>query len=301
MTDRQFQTTSETGLDHETVPMRLWHKAKKLGTWDPQDIDFTRDREDWAQFDELEREVMLHLTAEFLGGEESVTNDLLPLIQTVAGEGRLEEEMYLTSFLFEEAKHVESFRRFLDEVADVHTDLSRFHGENYQQIFGDKLPTALNALREDPSPQNQAIASVTYNMIVEGVLAETGYYAFHSMLEEQDLLPGMREIAGLLKQDESRHLAFGVYFLSRLTAEHGDEVWETIEGRMNEMLPLAIGMINETFEQYDELPFGLELDTFVEYATQQFQKRYARIAKARTETVDDLNDDKDSFNGAAAE
>jgi ribonucleoside-diphosphate reductase beta chain len=301
MTNRKFQTTSEQGLDHETVPMRLWHKAKKLGTWDPQDIDFTKDKEDWNGFDDLEKEVMLHLTAEFLGGEESVTNDLLPLIQTVAGEGRLEEEMYLTSFLFEEAKHVESFRRFLDEVAGEKTDLGRFHGENYQIIFGDKLPTALNALKEDPSPQNQAIASVTYNMIVEGVLAETGYYAFHSMLEEQDLLPGMREIAGLLKQDESRHLAFGVYFLSRLTAEHGDAVWNTIEGRMNEMLPLAIGMINETFDQYDELPFGLELDTFVEYATTQFQKRYARIAKARTETVEDLNDDEDSFNGAAAE
>ncbi|MGM0557321.1 MAG: R2-like ligand-binding oxidase [Myxococcota bacterium] len=301
MTERKFKTTSEAGLDHETVPMRLWHKAKKLGTWDPQDIDFTKDREDWEGFTELEREVMLHLTAEFLGGEESVTYDLLPLIQTVAAEGRLEEEMYLTSFLFEEAKHVESFRRFLDEVPNEKSDLSRFHGENYQQIFGDKLPTALNALKEDPTPQNQAVASVTYNMIVEGVLAETGYYAFHSMLEEQDLLPGMREVAGLLKQDESRHLAFGVYFLSRLTAEHGDDVWNAIEARMNEMLPLALGMINETFDQYDELPFGLELDTFVNYATTQFQKRYARIEKARRETVDDINDDEDSFNGVAAE
>ena len=27
--------------------MRLWHKAKRLGTWDPRDIDLTRDAEDW--------------------------------------------------------------------------------------------------------------------------------------------------------------------------------------------------------------------------------------------------------------
>lgn len=299
MTKRTFQTTSATGLNHDTVPMRLWHKAKKLGTWDPRDIDFTKDKADWAGFSDLEKKVMLHLTTEFLGGEESVTYDLLPLIGTVAAEGRLEEEMYLTSFLFEEAKHVESFRRFLDEVACVDHDLSHFHGDNYLTIFGEKLPDALNALKADPSPRNQAIASVTYNMIVEGVLAETGYYAFHSMLRERDLLPGMREIAGLLKQDESRHLAFGVYFLSRLTAEHGDEVWHAIESRMNEMLPLALGMIDEIFASYDELPFGLELSTFVNYATVQFQKRYARIERAREQSIDEIQADTASFDGAA--
>lgn len=34
----------------------------------------------------------------FQAGEESVTLDLLPLIQVIAGEGRIEEEMFLTSF-----------------------------------------------------------------------------------------------------------------------------------------------------------------------------------------------------------
>ncbi len=287
-TERSFQTTSPAGLNHDLPPMRLWAKAKKLGAWDPQDIDFSQDIEDWQQMSDLEREVLLHLTAQFLAGEESVTLDLLPLIMTVAKEGRLEEEMYLTSFLFEEAKHVEVFRRFLDEVADEHTDLSRFHADNYKAIFEQQLPSALNRLYEDNSAEAQAEASVTYNMIVEGVLAETGYYAFHKMLEENDLLPGMREVAGLLKQDESRHLAFGVYFLSRLVAEHGEGVWQAIENRMTMMLPLALGMIEDTFEPYEELPFGLDQSLFVEYATNQFQKRYMRIAKAREQTLEEV-------------
>ena len=287
-TPRRYQSTSSRGLNHDLPPMLLWAKAKKLGVWDPQDIDFEEDIADWKQMSELEREVILHLTAQFLAGEESVTLDLLPLIQTVAEEGRLEEEMYLTSFLFEEAKHVEVFRRFLDEVAQERSDLSRFHGDNYAAIFGEALPSALNRLREDRSPEAQAEASATYNMIVEGVLAETGYYAFHQMLEENDLMPGMRQVAAKLKQDESRHLAFGVYFLSRLVAEHGDSVWETIESRMNTLLPMALGMIEETFEPYEELPFGLQLETFVEYATGQFQKRYARISRAREQTLDEV-------------
>ena len=50
---------------------------------------------------------------------------------------------------------------------------------------------------------------------------------------------------------------------------------------MNELLPLALGVVTETFSLYDPMPFGLELDEFVGYATGQFKKRYARIEGAR--------------------
>lgn len=275
-TPRTFR--SMESLDQESLPMRLWHKAKKLGTWDPQAIDFEQDIEDWQQLDDLEQEVLLHLTSQFLAGEESVTNDLLPLIMTVADEGRLEEEMYLTSFLFEEAKHVEVFRRFFDEVAPDHGDLSRFQGESYRKIFDEALPEALNRLRQEQTPVAQAEASATYNMIVEGVLAETGYHAYFSTLEANDMMPGMQKVARLLKQDESRHMAYGVHLLSRLVDEHGQEVWEAIETRMHTLLPVAIGIVEEVFDSYEVMPLGLELDNFVSFATEQFQNRYSRIA-----------------------
>jgi ribonucleoside-diphosphate reductase beta chain len=38
-----FTTTSSRGLRHDILPMRLYHKAKKLGVWDPQSIDFSQD------------------------------------------------------------------------------------------------------------------------------------------------------------------------------------------------------------------------------------------------------------------
>ncbi len=279
---RQFTSTKAGGLDFDSQPMKLWQKAKKLGVWDPADIDFSTDREHWEGFDELEREVLLHLSSMFIGGEEAVTLDLLPLIGVIAQEGRLEEEMYLTSFLWEEAKHVEVFRRFFDEVAREFSDLTRFHGDNYRLIFEKELPVALNRLREDPSPVAQAQASVTYNMIVEGVLAETGYHGYFEMLESNDVMPGMRKVVGKLKQDESRHLAYGVHLLSRLVAEHGEEVWEAIDARMNHLLPIALGMVDEVFDQYEELPFGLQKETFLNFATSQFQKRYQRVMQART-------------------
>lgn len=35
---RVFATTSERGLNQEILPMRLYHKAKKLGIWDPKEL-----------------------------------------------------------------------------------------------------------------------------------------------------------------------------------------------------------------------------------------------------------------------
>jgi len=288
---RVFATTSTQGLRYDLPPMRLWEKAKRLGVWNPADIDFSRDREDWGRLSEQEREALLRQSSLFLAGEESVTLDLLPLILTLAREGRIEEEMYLTSFLWEEAKHVDAFRRFFDEVPREHGDLSRFHGPVYQQIFHHELPDAMNRLLVDSSPEAQVRASVTYNMVIEGVLAETGYYGYHKTLAGNGILPGLQQLIGYVKRDESRHLAFAVYFLSRLMAEHGDVAWNALEQRMNELLPVALGLVNETFDVYaevEEIPFGVERDDFLTYATTQFQKRFDRISRSRGKSLDEI-------------
>jgi ribonucleoside-diphosphate reductase beta chain len=54
-TRSSFQVTGPRGLDHSLLPMTLWRKAKKLGTWDPADIDLVRDARDWAALSPLER------------------------------------------------------------------------------------------------------------------------------------------------------------------------------------------------------------------------------------------------------
>ena len=285
---RRYRTTSADGLDYSHPALRLWVKAKRHGIWDPFAIKFERDRRDWQGLAPLEQRLVLHLTSQFQAGEESVTLDLLPLIGVIAREGRLEEEMYLTSFLWEEAKHVELFRRFLDEVAEEQGDLSTFHGDAYRTIFGEALPAALERLTRDSSPEAQADAAVTYNMIVEGVLAETGYHAYHQMLEANDVMPGMQRAIALLKRDESRHIAYGVFLLSRLVAEHGAPVWTRIDRRMGELLPVALDSVKEVFEAYDEMPFGLELEHFVGFATDQFERRYRRIELARRQSLEEV-------------
>lgn len=278
---RIFQTLSDRGLDHVSFPMTLYHKAKKLGVWDPRDIDLTRDREDWRRLAPEERDLLLRLSTFFQAGEEAVARDLLPLIQVISREGRLEEEMYLTTFLFEEAKHVEVFRRFLDEVAPDHGNLRRFESRSYRVIFEEELPTALFALMADASPRAQVRASVTYNIIVEGVLAETGYHGYHQVLATRGILPGMQEAVRLLKRDESRHIAYGLYLISRLVADHGQRLWAAVEADLSRLLEPALGVVEEIFLPYEVAPFGLRREDFTAYAVDQFQARLRRLDTAR--------------------
>jgi ribonucleoside-diphosphate reductase beta chain len=285
MTGRVLRTTSAAGLDRASLPMRLFEKAKRRGVWNPSDLDFAGDRADWSGLGRDERDLLLRLTALFQGGEESVALDLLPLIEAIAAEERLEEELYLATFLFEEAKHVDLFRRFLDEVAAERSDLARFHGPSYRELVYVELPSALGRLRADRSPEALAEASVTYNMIVEGVLAETGYHGYFSVLERRGILPGMRQGVENLKEDESRHIAYGVHLLSRLVAEHGEPVWRTISDRFERLLPLAMGTVGEIFEAYDPIPFELTPDDFLGFAMTQFERRFARIERARSGAV----------------
>jgi len=287
--------TATRGLNRNLPPMRLYERAKKLGIWNPSDIDFSKDQLDWSGLTAAEKDLIWRLLAMFVSGEEAVTLDLLPLMSVIAAEDRVEEALYLTTFLFEEAKHTDFFRRFLDEVAVFSPlekakggqTLERYHTENYRHIFYHALPDALLALKDDPSPAAQIRASVTYNMIVEGVLAETGYQAFFTALQRHDLLPGLRRGITLLKQDESRHIAYGIYLLSRLIVEHPD-LWDALQNQMNALLPYAVGVIGDAFAAYEVVPFGLVEDDFIEYAMTQFSKRAERLEKARSASLEEI-------------
>lgn len=271
----QFKTTHK-GLNFESFPMQLFQKSKKLGIWNPSDIDFTVDREQWNELDKKEQGLIIHLSGLFMAGEEAVTSDLLPLMAVVAKEGRIEEEIYLTSFLWEEAKHTEFFSLFVKEVIQTQPDFEKYHGPFYRELFYKKLPQALNNLYRDSSPLAQLKASATYNIIVEGTLAETGYEAFFKMLDERDLLPGLRKGITLLKQDESRHIAFALYFIDRIMQENSD-LQQPFEDEVEILLDDATNMIFEIFDRYEEVPFGLEREWFLNYALKQFQKRMHKL------------------------
>ncbi len=175
-----------------------------------------------------ERDLILRVGSLFLAGEEAVTHDLAPLLVAIRREGgHTEDEFFLTTQLFEEAKHMEFFDRWFDEVVGEF-DLASFLGESYAPIFFQVLPETLNRLLINSSAVAQVEASVVYHMIIEGVLAETGYHGFYQALKGRDLLPGLVQGLEYVQRDEARHIAFGVYFLQRHVRANPD-LWDVIE------------------------------------------------------------------------
>src|SRR5262249_21593247 len=167
------------GLNWDSLPLKLF-AGGNAKFWDPADIDFSHDRADWERLTDEERHYAARLCAQFIAGEEAGTADIQPFMAAMRAEGRLGDEMYLTQFAFEEAKHTQVFRMWLDAVGmtgDLHEYLDGL--PSYREIFYQVLPDCLNALSNDPSPAAQVRASGTYNHIVEGILALTRYYRCH--------------------------------------------------------------------------------------------------------------------------
>ncbi|MCP4203989.1 MAG: hypothetical protein GY769_18885 [bacterium] len=83
---------------------------------------------------------------------------------------------------------------------------------------------------------------------------------------------------------------FGPQWTARLAEElNADAGYRlAIDRRMNTLAPTALGVIREIFAAYDEIPFGLQQEEFSGFALSQFQKRYARIDKARGSTLEEV-------------
>ena len=269
------------GLNSESFPMKLFLKGNARH-WNPADIDFSQDAKDFAAMTDRERQYIILLAAQFMAGEESVTQDLQPFVAAMAAEGRFADEMYLTQFVYEEAKHTLAFRLWFDAVG-VKTDLHEYveRNEPLSQIFTRELPESLYALQQDPGPVNQIRASVTYNHVVEGCLALTGYYGWNKVCNSRGILPGMRAIIKHIGDDERRHMAWGTFTCRRHVAAD-DSNWQVVQDRMGELMGLALASVEaDPFNFADDPPFGIDRDELSAYAADKLTRRLGAIESAR--------------------
>ena len=269
------------GLSQESFPMRLFLKGAGKH-WNPADIDMSQDVQDFAAMTDREREYATMLAAQFLAGEESVTQDMQPFVAAMAAEGRFADEMYLTQFVYEEAKHALAFRLWFDAVG-ITTDLHEFveSNEAYTQIFTRELPDSLYALALDSGPANQIRASVTYNHVVEGCLALTGYYGWNKVCSSRGILPGMQKIIKHIGDDERRHMAWGTFTCRRHVAAD-DSMWQVVTDRMTELMPLALGTVQAGSEDFgDNPPFNIDPAELSAYAADKLTRRLGAIESAR--------------------
>ncbi|HEX7066269.1 MAG TPA: R2-like ligand-binding oxidase [Bacillales bacterium] len=294
MVHESFQTVKGE-IDWDAPMFKLYEKAKRNG-WNPADIDFSQDRKDFQALRDEERIAALPLVSSFSAGEEAVTLDILPMVHVMGRQGRLEDAMFLTTFMHDEAKHTEMFSRWQRAVGVGDMDLSVFHSDSYKRIFYEELPEKMERLNTDDSPEVVIRAATVYNMIVEGTLAESGYYSFRQIFKKAGLLPGILEGIDYLNRDEGRHLQFGIYTIQRLVAGN-DGYFKLFNDYMDELWVHAYGVVEyltSLADQQQQLPnseSSLEIDSDMmkDYALKQFNIRKSKVERARKfETAEEL-------------
>lgn len=270
----------------------LWRKAKQLH-WDPASIDLSADRAQWlrikAAFPEQRyAEQILRLTSLFYEGEESVTKTLAPFCSAVSRANLgIDKELFLTSQLYEEAKHFEFFARYFAEVFEEDGSITQqYLTPAPQAVLVADLEEVTERLRraEDPAAVKATFAeAVTHYMgIVEAMLARTGYVGAHDALANRGWLPGLQEGYRLIKRDEGRHVAFGMRCIAELTAEH-PEYRTIVEATFERHIPHVLA----TVQEFDYPHPLVDIDKLSAYALAQYE-RFAAAA-GLTDEANDLD------------
>src|SRR5262249_34090750 len=106
---------------------------------------------------------------------------------------------------------------------------------------------------------------------------------------EHGVLPGMQELIRRIGDDERRHMAWGTFTCRRHVAAD-DANWTVFENRMNELIPMALRVTEETMARYgDDLPFGLSRDAMMQYANDKGMRRFGTINSARGRPVGEID------------
>ncbi len=238
--------TSEVKLLTYEELYLLWERQQ----WQTQELDFSRDREDWHdRFSEEERHERMYGLSSFFIGEQKVAEELGPIMRAAPTE---EQRIFLCTQIADEARHVRFFERFYREVGVLESDelpqmlaqTSEHLNENFGRLFDEMLKRRTDRLSVEPEDTEALVEAVTlYHMVIEGMLALTGQHFIMDYNEKEGTLPAFVEGFQNVARDEHRHVAFGAVFL-REKAGEDDRYKQAIQRTLEESLPVADGVLS---------------------------------------------------------
>src|SRR4051794_17064799 len=157
----------------------LWERQQ----WQTQELDFTRDREDWHErIGEEERFQRMYGLSSFFIGEQKVAEELGPIMRAAQTE---DQKIFLCTQIADEARHVRFFERFYREVGVLEADglsemlseTSEHLNDNFGRLFDEMLGKRTARLAAEPEDTEAMVEAVTlYHMVIEGMLALTGQH-----------------------------------------------------------------------------------------------------------------------------
>lgn len=246
--------------------------------WSPWQIDLATDQADWKErLSEEDRALVYWALSSLMVAEERITTKFAGLV--MAGDSE-EETTYLATQQVDEARHMQFYARFQDEVVaapeliSAHVARSREQlGDSFSVIFDQALVEAHDRLVADPRDATAKVEFVTtYHLVIEATLGLTAFEFISRYLADQGLLPGFVEGYKLIHHDEQRHIGYGIWFLRE--ASRDVRLAEAIRSTLRTLLPsVAAALSPPESEGLDFEALGASGDEIREFALAGLTRR----------------------------
>jgi ribonucleoside-diphosphate reductase beta chain len=230
--------SAEVHLHDPQVLYRHWEHEQ----WNPFEIDLATDVEQWENGMSPEDRGLVHWAlASLMVAEERITTQFASLVMAADSE---EEATFLSTQQVDEARHMQFYARFQDEVVAepeaiaAHVERSRAElGESFGVIFDQALVSAHERLAADPRDAGAKVEFVTtYHLLIESTLGLTAFEFITRYLRGQELLPGFVAGYSRVHHDEHRHIGYGIWFL-REAVRRDPALADRVRATLRDLLP----------------------------------------------------------------
>jgi ribonucleoside-diphosphate reductase beta chain len=229
-----------TGANQLNDPQALYRRWEE-SQWSPWDVDLEPDRAQWEEMRGEDRDLVLWALSSLMVAEERITTKFSGLVGAYGSE---EEATFLATQQVDEARHMQFYARFQDEVVAepqaiaAHVERSRQSlSPAFGAIFDEILVQAHERLVAEPGNAQAKTEFVTvYHLIIEGTLGLTAFNFITRYLETTEQLPGFVEGYTRIHHDEQRHIGYGVWFLREAVGAE-PELADEVRGTLRTLLP----------------------------------------------------------------
>jgi ribonucleoside-diphosphate reductase beta chain len=230
-------TTDEIQLNDPQTLYKRWEASQ----WSPFEVDLSADQAHWAAMSGEDQELIFFVLSSLMVAEERITTKFSGL---VGAYGTEEEATFLATQQVDEARHMQFYARFQDDVVAspdaiaAHVNRAREQvSDAFRQIFDVELVEAHAQLIAQPESLAAKVRFVTlYHLILEGTLGLTTFKFTTDYLDSEKLLPGFVDGYSRIHHDETRHIGYGVWFL-RETVRSRPEMADVVRQTLRDLLP----------------------------------------------------------------
>jgi ribonucleoside-diphosphate reductase beta chain len=217
------------------------YRQWEAGQWNPFAVDLDHDREQWPDIAPEDRDLVLWALSSLMVAEERITTKFGGLVLAYGSE---EEATFLATQQVDEARHMQFYARYQDEVVADRQAIAQHVARAREQlspafskVFDEALVRAHERLLDNPDDAGAKVDFVTtYHLVIEGTLGLTAFRFITHYLEQQQLLPGFVEGYSKIHHDEHRHIGYGTWYLQTAIAER-PELGGQLRTTLRDLLP----------------------------------------------------------------